>query len=415
MSRPTRSLALPLLAVITVMTSLLMSLAGVLSYGALRSILTTDLRHYGNSLSVHVAAALAHPVWNLDRAQVEHVLQNVMEIDAVAQVSVHLDGASRPEWLERREQSSSATSLPQPVVHRPIVLEGTTLGMLTIEFSHQRIETLLAEFACWIVAGGLVTELLIVAGLSVLLRRQVLAPLREIARYAAGDTTDSALQARRYRGELEGLRSSLLETMRQLEHRHAEALGAGARLEAERSKLRAFFRLVPTGIAMVDADLRVTEANPSLERMLRLSAGDLAEGRHLWREFRDHRGHSLSRDELPSARAMRTQSEILDEEIQVLGPDGLNSWFAVSASPVPGYGAALVVSDITERKEAESRMAQHLGELQRWQKVTLGREERIRQLKAEINDLCRRLVEPPRFRVDPPGEDSLPPSPSLQP
>jgi hypothetical protein len=53
--------------------------------------------------------------------------------------------------------------------------------------------------------------------------------------------------------------------------------------------------------------------------------------------------------------------------------------------------------DITERKKAEETARQQLEELQRWYEATLGREDRVRQLKHEANQLLKRLGEPSRY------------------
>jgi PAS domain S-box-containing protein len=55
------------------------------------------------------------------------------------------------------------------------------------------------------------------------------------------------------------------------------------------------------------------------------------------------------------------------------------------------------VNDITERKQAEEKILQQLDELRRWQEFTLGREDRNRQLKKEVNELLKRLGEPIRY------------------
>jgi hypothetical protein len=62
------------------------------------------------------------------------------------------------------------------------------------------------------------------------------------------------------------------------------------------------------------------------------------------------------------------------------------------------------IRDITEarlaevaRKQAEEKIRSQLDELKRWQEVTLGREDRIRQLKSEVNELLVRLGETLRY------------------
>ena len=64
------------------------------------------------------------------------------------------------------------------------------------------------------------------------------------------------------------------------------------------------------------------------------------------------------------------------------------------SAPVIGKGGAYfgriwIFRDITERKQAEARIASQLNELQRWQAVMLGREDRVMELKREVNKLCR--------------------------
>lgn len=63
-------------------------------------------------------------------------------------------------------------------------------------------------------------------------------------------------------------------------------------------------------------------------------------------------------------------------------------------------GRRLVISmamDVTERRQAEARISCHLEELRRWQNVMLDREDRVRELKREVNGFCRRVGEAPRY------------------
>lgn len=56
-----------------------------------------------------------------------------------------------------------------------------------------------------------------------------------------------------------------------------------------------------------------------------------------------------------------------------------------------------IATDMTERKMVEEKMREQLRELQRWYDVTLGREERVLELKKEVNELLARLGEPLRY------------------
>ena len=53
--------------------------------------------------------------------------------------------------------------------------------------------------------------------------------------------------------------------------------------------------------------------------------------------------------------------------------------------------------DITQRKIDETQMLEQLDELRRWHQITLGREERIIDLKQEINQLLKEAGKPPRY------------------
>jgi PAS domain S-box-containing protein len=53
--------------------------------------------------------------------------------------------------------------------------------------------------------------------------------------------------------------------------------------------------------------------------------------------------------------------------------------------------------NITERIQAESKLSEQLDELQRWHDAMIGREDRVIEVKKEVNELLARLGEPPRY------------------
>ena len=59
-----------------------------------------------------------------------------------------------------------------------------------------------------------------------------------------------------------------------------------------------------------------------------------------------------------------------------------------------------IVHDITARREAEISLAQKIDELQRWYEITLHREERILELKQEVNALLQKLGLPPHYTLE---------------
>ena len=88
----------------------------------------------------------------------------------------------------------------------------------------------------------------------------------------------------------------------------------------------------------------------------------------------------------------------------------LNRWYDVYAYRVgapESRQVAILFNDISEHKRAEAelrRRAEELraanDELTRFNRVTVGRELRIIELKKQINELCARLSQPPRYEAE---------------
>lgn len=90
-------------------------------------------------------------------------------------------------------------------------------------------------------------------------------------------------------------------------------------------------------------------------------------------------------------------------------------WFSMNVTPLgePKRGAVVVHTDITHRKRAEEKDQQQLKELRQWYEITLGREDRVLELKTEVNALRRRLGEEPCYAsVEPAAGGDAPPVPA---
>jgi len=80
------------------------------------------------------------------------------------------------------------------------------------------------------------------------------------------------------------------------------------------------------------------------------------------------------------------------QEFRIRMPDGGVRFMYAEAKPVLDDSGQLVrmigiVQDITERKEAEEALKEHLEELERFQKATIKREFRIKELRDEASQL----------------------------
>ena len=72
----------------------------------------------------------------------------------------------------------------------------------------------------------------------------------------------------------------------------------------------------------------------------------------------------------------------------------------VISGPIRTLGKDLmfsIIRDITDRKQAEEKVAEQLIELRRWYEVTLGRENRILDLKQEVDEALKQAGLPPRY------------------
>jgi hypothetical protein len=73
---------------------------------------------------------------------------------------------------------------------------------------------------------------------------------------------------------------------------------------------------------------------------------------------------------------------------------GRDYWVTVSPLGTPDVHSTLVVHvvrDITHRKQAEQKLQRTVDELERFNRLAVGRELRMIELKREVNDLAGRL------------------------
>ncbi len=83
-------------------------------------------------------------------------------------------------------------------------------------------------------------------------------------------------------------------------------------------------------------------------------------------------------------------------------PSGRRTLLEITKTPMYDdkgvlIGVLGVGHDITMRKKNEEQVMSQLAELQRWHDVMLDREDRVQELKKEVNELCRRHGEAIRY------------------
>jgi two-component system, chemotaxis family, CheB/CheR fusion protein len=85
--------------------------------------------------------------------------------------------------------------------------------------------------------------------------------------------------------------------------------------------------------------------------------------------------------------------------------DGSLLEISLTVSPIKDatgrvIGASKIAHDITARKQAEASLQTHSEELARFNRVAVGRETRMIELKKEINELCRQVGQATRYPLE---------------
>jgi PAS domain S-box-containing protein len=149
------------------------------------------------------------------------------------------------------------------------------------------------------------------------------------------------------------------------------------------------------GIVMLDEDGAVVEANRKYAEMLGYTPEEVL-NLHVW-----DWDAKVAREQL--LEMLRTVDAAGDHfETQHRRKDGSVFPVEISTNGAEIGGRKLVFCvcrDVTERKEAETKMKKQLSELRQWYSVTLDREERMLELKREVDQLLSRLGEKARYGI----------------
>lgn len=137
------------------------------------------------------------------------------------------------------------------------------------------------------------------------------------------------------------------------------------------------------------------------KKMFDLFGRDPALGEPSWQEHRPY----IHPDDWETLDSAVKSGKGYNIEFRLLHPACGVRWshtIALTESDENGKVVKLkgTVQDITESKLAEEKISNQLDELLRWQNVMLDREERIQELKQEVNLLLNNGSQPPRYASD---------------
>lgn len=203
----------------------------------------------------------------------------------------------------------------------------------------------------------------------------------------------------------EGMEDRVLERTAELEE-------TGKRLATENeerlrsdARTRLILNSAGEGIFGVDAEGRVTFFNDAAAKLLGYAADEIT-GREIYGAILHSRadGTPYQREDTPMFQAVANgeQGHVSGETLW--RKDGSMFLSEYSVTPISDgkggmAGAVMVFRDITRRKRNEEELEHRLDELERFNRLTIGREERMIQLKLEINSLLEETGRDKKYKA----------------
>jgi PAS domain S-box-containing protein len=312
-----------------------------------------------------LAMGLALPAWNIDRAQIDKIVDGQAARPAISGVVVHAAGATHARVRGPGGRFMPSADGPARggliVEERPITFSGERLGTVRLFASTALIERELRDSLATMVLTIVALDLLLIVSIYLVLWRAVLRPLVYIEQYAvavserAGEPAPPLAQERT--AELESLRHSIETMVQLLDRRYAELQEEMAlRFESE-ERFRTIFESANDAIliedaltgAVVDLNPRMTEMfGYTREQALTLDISTISSGAD---PYTEEHGLELIRE------AVGRRPEPF--EWHVRHADGHLFWVEISLRVVSSGGrqlAVVVLRDVEHRKQMEAAL-----------------------------------------------------------
>jgi PAS domain S-box-containing protein len=182
----------------------------------------------------------------------------------------------------------------------------------------------------------------------------------------------------------------------ELEMQNEELRRVQQELETSQARYFELYDLAPAAYLTVSEPGMIVEVNLSACALFGVARRDLVSRpltRFVFHE--DAAIYHMHRQQLFAS------GEVQECTLRMLNAGGALMWvycIATIAQDIEsGRVCRAVLADITQSKQAEARIVSQLEELKRWEGVMLDREDRVQELKREVNELCRSQGGLPRY------------------
>lgn len=382
-----------LLTLVCVNTVLLAAL-GVVDFFGEKSHLKATLQRDVTVLAEQLAVNLDIPLWNLEQDHLARVVEGAMRDERVAAVVVTDRETGRLALGRARDAGWGVVPMVAPaapvdavLAKRTILYGGKPIGAVEVFLTTRFVSRDLERSLLWIALRILCLNAALAAALALVLRRQVIRPLRRLEAYAARVRSGTAAEPVADSGTLRWELRSLGRTMEQMVHR----------LQTAQDKYRDIFENATEGIFQTTVDGHVLAANAALATMLGYvdpqalvtTGGDVR--RQIFSDVEDHQR---------LVERLVEEGSVAGYQTRFLRRDRQAIWVLVNVRLVRDEGGNSLytegtVTDVTARLRAERRLEilnRHLREAVR------ERTERLAVKASLLEAANRRLQELDRLK-----------------
>ena len=192
--------------------------------------------------------------------------------------------------------------------------------------------------------------------------------------------------------KLVGLRGVIVDIT---EHKRVEDV-----LQESAKRYRELIEGSHDGYLMTDMDDKIVECNSIFKKITGYTDEELHKKTH--NDITPEEWHPMEAKIVEEYVLKKGYSEVYEKEL--IGKDGrlvpveLRRYLLKEKGKPVGMWS--FVRDITSRKQTDDELMKKINALERYKNITVGRELRLIELKKEVNNLCNKLGEKPKYKIE---------------